>query len=233
VCALLSGTAHTGRELARHVSVAPSTASEHLSQLVAAGLVTVAAQGRHRYFRLAGQHVAQLLESMMISPSDAATPIAVRPIPSGLAFARSCYDHLAGELGVRLCDRLIALDVVRVTGGVATITDTGRQLLAGLDIPAHLLADARPRPDIPAHLLADARPRPGVEGITGGSRPAVRTCLDWSQRRHHLAGAVGARLLETMLERRWLYRSRQRRRELRLSDLGRRELRARFGVETP
>jgi DNA-binding transcriptional ArsR family regulator len=207
VCALLSGTAHTGRELARHVSVAPSTASEHLSQLVAAGLVTVEAQGRHRYFRLAGQHVAQLLESMMIRPSDAATPIAVRPIPSGLAFARSCYDHLAGELGVRLCDRLIALDVVRVTGGVATITDTGRQLLADLDIPA--------------------------QGTAGGSRPAVRTCLDWSQRRHHLAGAVGARLLETMLERRWLYRSRQRRRELRLSDLGRRELRARFGVETP
>jgi DNA-binding transcriptional ArsR family regulator len=201
-CALLSGTAHTGGELARHVGVAPSTASEHLSHLVDAGLIAVDAQGRHRYFRLAGPQVAQLLEAMMITPADA-TPIAVRPIPSGLAFARSCYDHLAGELGVRVCDRLIALELVRVTGNVATVTDTGRQRLAGV----------------------------GVEVTASGSRPAVRTCLDWSQRRHHLAGAVGARLLDAMLERRWLYRSRQRRRELRLTELGRRELDARFGVD--
>jgi DNA-binding transcriptional ArsR family regulator len=203
MCALLSGTAHTGRELARHVAIAPSTASEHLSRLVTAGLVTVETQGRHRYFRLAGPTVAELLERMMISTGDA-TPAAVPRVPSGLAFARSCYDHLAGELGVRLCDRLLAVDAIRMTDDTATLTDGGRDLLAGL----------------------------GVDGSVRGGRPAVRLCLDWSQRRHHLAGAVGARLLEAMLERRWLYRRRERRRELRLSDDGRRDLPTYLGVET-
>jgi DNA-binding transcriptional ArsR family regulator len=205
VCALLSGTAHTGRELARHVAVAPSTASEHLSQLVDAGLVTVEAQGRHRYFRLAGHQVAELVETMMVRPPDVA-PAAVPTVPSGLAFARSCYDHLAGELGVRLCDRLTGLGAIRVADGTAAVTDTGRALLAEHGIP--------------------------VADRAGGGRPAVRLCLDWSQRRHHLAGAVGARLLDVMLERRWLYRSRHRRRELRLTDDGRRALHTSLGVDT-
>ena len=213
VCALLSGTAHTGRELARHVSVAPSTASEHLTHLVAAGLVAVEVQGRHRYFRLAGQQVAQLLESMMTPPS--VSPVAAPRVPPGLAFARSCYDHLAGELGVRLYDRLVALDVVRVTVDGVTVTDSGWELLTRLGLP------------VPA-----AGAGPGLDAAADGRRPAARTCLDWSQRRLHLGGAVGARLLETMLERRWVYRSRQRRRELRLTDVGRSELDAWFGVRT-
>lgn len=202
ICALLSGTAHTGRELARHVAVAPSTASEHLRQLVAAGLVSVETQGRHRYFRLAGCHVAELLEAMMATGPEMA-PAATPSVPSGLAFARSCYDHLAGALGVRLCDRLVELDAVRLTDDGATLTDTGRALLAGV----------------------------GITSLNGRGRPAVRTCLDWSQRRHHLGGRVGAGLLEMMLERRWLYRNPRRRRELRLADRGRRELRAAFGIE--
>jgi DNA-binding transcriptional ArsR family regulator len=214
VCALLSGTAHTGRELARHVAVAPSTASEHLSQLVAAGLVTVETQGRHRYFRLAGRHVADLLEAMMATGPEMATgpqmatgpsitPVAPPSVPSGLAFARSCYDHLAGALGVQLCDRLVELDAVRLTGEGATLTDSGRALLAGV----------------------------GITTPNGRGRPVVRTCLDWSQRRHHLGGRVGADLLAMMLERQWLYRNSRRRRELRLADTGRRELRTSFGIE--
>jgi DNA-binding transcriptional ArsR family regulator len=209
VCALLSGTAHTGRELARHVAVAPSTASEHLSHLVAAGLVTVETQGRHRYFRLAGRHVADLLEAMMatgpgVTHADARiAPVATPSLPSGLAFARSCYDHLAGALGVRLCDRLVELDAVRLTGEGATLTESGRALLAGV----------------------------GIDTPNGRGRPVVRTCLDWSQRRHHLGGRVGADLLAMMLERRWVYRNPQRRRELRLADTGRRELRTSFGIE--
>jgi hypothetical protein len=165
--------------------------------------VTVEAQGRHRYFRLAGHHVAELLETMMIVPSDVA-PVAMPALPAGLAFARSCYDHLAGELGVRLCDRFVALDAVRVTADGAVVTDSGRELLACL----------------------------GIDATSDLGRPAVRPCLDWSQRRHHLGGAVPASLLTTMLDRRWLHRSRHRRRELRLSDAGRHELRTRFGVET-
>src|SRR5688500_7346603 len=97
VTALMGGTAHTGTELARHVGIAPSTASEHLGVLVDAGLVAVEAQGRRRYFRLAGAEVATLVESMV-----ATAPMPVpRPDAGRLAAARACYDHLAGELGVR------------------------------------------------------------------------------------------------------------------------------------
>ena len=199
-CALLSGTAHTGRELARHVGIAPSTASEHLGHLLAAGLIAVEAQGRHRYYRLAGRQIADLLETMMVAP---ATTAPLPAVPSGLAFARSCYDHLAGELGVRLHDRFIALGAIAVTAEGATLTATGRDLLAKMDV--------------------------GVE--RSRTRPAVRQCLDWSQRRHHLAGTVGAGLLAAMSDRRWIYPSATRTRELRLSEAGRRGLRVHLGME--
>lgn len=201
-CALLSGTAHTGRELARHLKVAPSTASEHLGQLTAAGLVHVERQGRHRYYRLAGPEVADLLETLMAVPPDVA-PVATPALPAGLAFARSCYDHLAGELGVGVYDGLVTLDAIRVGSGAAALTGSGRDLLGALGIA------------LPARA----------------TRPAVRPCLDWSQRRHHLAGTVGAALLDVLLTRRWLHRNPHRRRELRLTDTGRRQLRAHLGME--
>jgi DNA-binding transcriptional ArsR family regulator len=199
-CALLSGTAHTGRELARHVGIAPSTASEHLGHLLAVGLIAVEVQGRHRYYRLAGREIADLLETMMVVP---ATTAPLPAVPSGLAFARSCYDHLAGELGVRLHDRFVALGAIAVTTDGATLTATGRDLLAEMEV--------------------------GVEHSR--TRPAVRQCLDWSQRRHHLAGAVGARLLAAMTDRRWVYRNGNRLRELRLSEAGRRGLHTHLGIE--
>lgn len=202
VCALLSGTAHTSQELARHAAVTPSTASGHLGQLLAAGLVTVEAQGRHRYFRLADGDVAKMVETMVAVASDVA-PVATPTAPSGLAFARSCYDHLAGALGVRLYDRFIELDAIRVTSDSAMVTPSGRALLADI----------------------------GIDVVRGSGRPVVRACLDWSQRRHHMAGVVGARLLAAMLERRWLYRSAHRRRELRLAETGRHALHAHFGLE--
>ena len=202
VTALMGGTAHTGTELARHVGIAPSTASEHLGVLVDAGLVAVEAQGRHRYFRLAGAEVATLVESMV------ATAPMPAPLPSSagrLGIARTCYDHLAGELGVRVFDRLVELGAVEADGDGAALTGTGRHLFAGL----------------------------GVELPTTSSRPVVRTCLDWTQRRHHLGGAAGARLLSTMLARGWLRRSAREARRLEITATGRRSLADELGIDVP
>lgn len=201
VTALMDGTAHTGSELARHVGIAPSTASEHLGVLVDAGLVAVEAQGRHRYFRLADADVATLVESMV---ATAPMP-APRPSAGYLDIARTCYDHLAGELGVRVFDRLVEMGAVETDGDGAVLTGTGRDLLAGL----------------------------GVEPSTTSSRPAVRTCLDWTERRHHLGGTAGARLLSTMLARGWLRRSAREARRLDITAAGRRSLADELGIEAP
>ena len=163
----------TTGELARHTGVATSTASEHVGRLLDAGLVVVEAQGRHRYVRLAGPEVARLVEAMAAAPGPATLP----RVPAALAFARSCYDHLAGELGVRLCARL--------TGGTPSLTSDGVAALAAL-------------------------------GVADDGLP-VRTCLDWSQRRPHVGGPLGARLLATSSTGGWLTRHPTRRRELRLS----------------
>ena len=163
LCALMSGTAHTCSELASHVGVAPSTASEHLGRLLDAGLVTSRPQGRSRYFALAGPEIADLLERLL----EALPPVAPAPtpaVPARLAYARSCYDHLAGELGVRVHDRLVERGhLVEADTGVA-VTESGRDWLGGL----------------------------GVTLDSSTRRPPARSCLDWTQRRSHLGGAIGA-----------------------------------------
>ena len=189
VCALMGGTAHTTTELARHAGVAPSTASEHVGRLVDAGLVVVYPQGRHRYVRLAGPAVAGAVEALAAVPLPPTGPAPLPRVPAGLAFARSCYDHLAGELGVGLCDRL--------TGGGDRVTPDGAAVLARLGVD-------------------DGHP--------------VRTCLDWSQRRSHLGGPLGRRLLDRLLDDRWLTRHPTRRRELRLTARGRAGLLTEIGV---
>lgn len=209
VTALMGGTAHTGRELARHVGVAASTASEHLGMLVDTGLVAVEAQGRHRFFRLASPDVASLVETLLEASItiEPLTPTVTRRNHS-LAYARACYDHLAGELGVQLYDRLVALGALAVDGdgdtGSIALTPAGEALCDRLDI------------------ARTAKPR---------KRPLVRTCLDWTQRRHHLAGELGATMLSTMIERGWIRRVPAHPRELRLTDAGRRALSTHLGVE--
>jgi DNA-binding transcriptional ArsR family regulator len=190
VCALMGGTAHTTTELARHAGVAPSTASEHVGRLVDAGLVVVHAQGRHRYVRLTGPAVAGVVEALAAVPLPPTGPAPLPRVPAGLAVARSCYDHLAGELGVGLCDRL--------TGGGDRVTPDGAAVLARL-------------------------------GVTDDGHP-VRTCLDWSQRRPHLGGPLGRRLLDRLLDDRWLTRHPTRPRELRLTARGRAGLLTEIGV---
>ncbi|MFF4288235.1 ArsR/SmtB family transcription factor [Streptomyces sp. NPDC001633] len=181
--ALLDGRAWTAGELAAYAQVAPSTASEHLTRLTEGGLLVERRQGRHRYLQLAGPHVAELLESLTahLDPPQGA-PRGLRAVSASAALARgrTCYDHLAGRLGVAITDAMTARGLVDQDGGFA-LTDAGRD------------------------WFTDAL---GVEpaDLRTGRRPQARGCLDWTERRNHLAGTAGARLCDRLLDRRWVRR---------------------------
>jgi len=166
--ALLSGQALTASELAGEGGVSKSTASAHLARLETGGLIVQTKEGRHRYFRLSGSDVAEVLESLMSLSARAGRP-RTRPGPKEpeLRDARVCYDHLAGTLGVRALDSLAARDLVVRDGETLAVTEAGRAFFSDL----------------------------GILPEAGGRRPECRACLDWSERRHHLAGGFGAGLL--------------------------------------
>lgn len=181
LCVLMDGRAHTGGELARHVDVSPSTASEHLSKLLDAALVCVEAQGRHRYFRLADQQTAEVLE-LLGAVSTPITPSRSRTA-ARLSYARSCYDHLAGEVAANIYDHLIDTKFLTVDDGHAKLTDAGHVFFDGLGVD--------------------------VDATLASKRPTARPCLDWTERRNHLAGSLGAALFDTMLARKWIRRGSQ------------------------
>ncbi|MDO9471521.1 MAG: helix-turn-helix transcriptional regulator [Caulobacter sp.] len=175
--ALLAGQALTAGELAREAGVAPQTASGHLARLETGGLVTVRRQGRHAYFALSGEDVAAVLEGLMgLAARTGHARTRPGPKEPALRRARVCYDHLAGDLGVAMLDGLIAAG--RITGeDDLMLTPAGAAFVAGLGIE-------------PA-------------GLAGGRRPVCRRCLDWSVRRSHLAGALGAALLARIYAAGW------------------------------
>jgi DNA-binding transcriptional ArsR family regulator len=183
--ALLDGRAWTASELAAQLAVSPSTASEHISQLVAAGVLAERRQGRHRYLQLAGVEVAELLEGLaarMDHGADRPRSLRTARTKRALARARTCYDHLAGSLGVAITDAMLDRDLLRERGGLA-LTELGRDWLV-----ARLGADR-------AQLDA-----------TG--RPLVRACLDWTERRTHVAGLTGSIIHRRCTELGWLERRR-------------------------
>jgi len=174
--ALLGGRALPATELARVADVAPSTASAHLAKLAEAGLIAVEPNGRHRYHRLAGDEVAHALEVLStIAPPLEITTLRAANRAGAERHARSCYDHLAGELGVALTDRLIDL--------------------GALESDSLALRDAKPLTAVGIH----------AEQLTG-RRPLTRACLDWTERRPHVAGQVGAAILTALLDLRWIKR---------------------------
>ncbi|MCF3129949.1 ArsR/SmtB family transcription factor [Streptomyces olivochromogenes] len=179
--ALLDGRAWTAGELARHAGVAPSTLSEHLGKLVAGGLLTEERQGRHRYVRLADTRVAQLVEDLaaQADPGTARPPRTLREAGAGSAMARgrTCYDHLAGRLGIALTDALTARGLLRQDTGFA-LTDAGVDWFGSVGI--------------------------GLDRAT--RRPLARACLDWTERRPHLAGVAGAALCRHALDAGWCVR---------------------------
>lgn len=175
--ALMDGRALTATELAGLGGITKQTASSHLAKLVDGEVLTVEAQGRHRYFRLAGPHVASLLEALMVFSSDAAPPLRTGPRDPALRKARICYDHLAGEMGVRLFERMQADHWL---ADDLTVTDRGNNKLAEIGL--------------------------NLGNLPPSNRRLCRACLDWSQRRQHLAGRMGKVILDRVLALSWARR---------------------------
>jgi len=204
--ALLAGRALTATELAAVAGVTKQTVSAHLAKLVDARLLAVEAQGRHRYFRLAGSDVARLLESLMgIAFRTGAVRLVTGPREPALRKARVCYDHLAGELGVLAYDGLVGRGWLADRAGSLFLTNAGADGLAAFGIDPALAASER--------------------------RTFCRPCLDWGERRHHLGGALGAALLDRLYALRWARRAADSRVVV-FTPRGEQALRAQFGPGT-
>jgi DNA-binding transcriptional ArsR family regulator len=202
---LLDGRARTSTELAAVADVGPSTASVHLARLRQQQLVTAVAQGKHRYYRLQSADVAAALEALAVVAGATRKPF-VPTTPPRLRFARSCYDHMAGSLAIALHDRLMKMNwLSRIDAQTYTVTRNGTLELHRLGVEVGSLRTQR--------------------------RRFAFGCLDWSERRPHVGGAVGAALLQLALSRRWLVADLDSR-ALALTKKGHREFSARFGIST-
>lgn len=219
--ALVDGRAQPASRLAQEAGVAASTASEHLSRLVKARLLTVQSWGRHRYYRLAGPQVASAVETLArLAPVPAVRSLRGSERLTCLRVVRTCYDHLAGRAGVALMAAWLREGIL--TGGDGCFhpeTVRGDRLCApGRDLDYRVTTQGERR------LRAF-----GVDSRPGGRPLTVRYCVDWSEQRHHLAGGLGAALLSRLLELDWLRRAPQGR-ALTVTADGRRGLDAVFGV---
>jgi len=204
LASMMDGRAYTASELAHVAGVTPSTASGHLAKLLQAGLLAVERQGRHRYYRLAGPRVAAALESLMaLAVSTAPRHRPTGPRDAAMRRARTCYDHLAGELGVALTWRLVEMGYLAAEEGRFRPTDEGQAALGRFGIDLGALGRLR--------------------------RPLARACLDWSERRPHLAGALGAALLDAIEARGWIARAANSR-TVKLTSAGRHGLARDFGL---
>lgn len=176
--ALMGGKALTATELAIEAEITPQTASSHLNKLVAGQLLVVRKQGRHKYFQLEGPDVAELLEKLLNITSKVTLPnIATGPSDLKLRRARVCYDHLAGELSVALYDSLVSNNYIMGKNSETFITEAGRDFFKGIGIDFN-------------HL-------------TKSKRPFCKSCLDWSERRNHLAGSLGQWILNDIIKKGW------------------------------
>ncbi len=197
--ALLSGRALAAGELARVAGVSRPTASEHLRRLLDGNLVEVVSQGRHRYYRLAGPHVANALEALAhLGPPAPVATLRQANAARALAFARTCYDHLAGTCGVALLDALLANEWLCDHDGGYGVTSAGDRELVALGIDVGAARSAR--------------------------RTFARPCLDWTVRRHHLAGSLGAAITTRLLDLDWFTHRTRDGRGLRITDTGRSRL---------
>ena len=180
--ALLSGRALTASELAQEAGITPQTASSHLAKLEAGGLIEPEKQGRHRYYRLTDPDVASVLESLAgLAARAGHMRVRTGPKDPALRRARVCYDHLAGDLGVQMLESMKAQKLVRQKKQDIELTPEGERFLE---------KNLQISPDMLAH------PR----------RPVCKACLDWSERRHHLAGTLGAALMARFTELKWAAR---------------------------
>ena len=206
LCSLMDGHARTSTELATIAEVSASTASAHLARLKELALVRLHVQGRHRYYSLADKRVAQALEALMVISQNAAPTFSPRT-PDRLQFARTCYDHMAGTLAVLMHDRMLEAGwLVATDDEDYQLSEQGEGAFEGLGIEVKALALLRRRFACP--------------------------CLDWSMRRPHLGGALGAALLQTAIKRKWVTQDLDSR-ALALTAVGRKAISSRFDVELP
>lgn len=204
LAALMGGQALTAGELARHAGVAAPTASGHLAKLADAELVAVEKQGRHRYYRLATAEIAHAIHALMaVAATGPKRHHPVGPRDEALRLARTCYDHMAGRLAIAVTDSLHAGGHVTLSDGVGLVTEEGWRLLRSFGIV--------------------------LEPDAGSRRPLCRTCLDWSERRPHLAGRLGAALLDRVLDLGWVARQPETR-ALRVTRSGEAGFTATFGL---
>jgi DNA-binding transcriptional ArsR family regulator len=221
--ALGDGRALPASVLADEAGVAASTASAHLSKLVKGGMLTVERHGRHRYFRVSGPAVAELLEALArVSPAAPVRSLRQGTRAQAVRFARTCYDHLAGMLGTELMSAMIEQKLLAGGDGTFDPESSGDDRLSapGVDVDYHLTDEG----------IAFFRSLGVDPEALPGRRPLIRYCIDWSEQRHHLAGALGAALAERLFELGWVSRARSGR-AVRVSAEGYEGLRATFGVE--
>ena len=209
--ALMDGRALTATELANVAGITPQTASGHLMQMTRAGLLAMERQGRHRYHQLASRHVAELLENLMQVATRADIAHARRPVTGpkdpDMRMARTCYDHIAGRLGVTIADSLARQGFVELAEDAGVVTDAGAQFLDKIGVGF------------------DPSPGAGKK-----NRLVCRPCLDWSERRPHLAGRLGVALCHHCIASGWV-RKRSASRVLDITPAGDQALRRLFGFE--
>jgi len=206
LAALMSGQALTSSELASLAHISRSTASGHLGKLVAARLLAVSQKRRNRYYRIASPLVAKMLESIK-AVAAIETPARHRPYSAqddALRFARTCYDHLAGRLGVAIADALVARRFIVLTDDGGAVTSAGARFLTKFGVD--------------------------LERKSAGRRIFCRACLDWSERRYHVAGFIGAEIWRRCFELGWVTRQRDSR-AVRVTTIGLRGLRDTLGVK--
>lgn len=198
---LMEGRALTAKELAYGAHVEPATATQHLRRLLEGGLVSVKMQGRHKYFRLASPVVAELMELLMVLAPDQKTRAPSPRVEEPLRRGRICYDHLAGELGIGITEGLVKQGILRKDVDSFTLTKRGADWFGefGIDVEA-------------ARTLR---------------RKFAATCLDWTERRDHLGGALGAALAERLVDLGWIARKRNSR-AVSVTETGRRHLAEQF-----
>ena len=183
---LLDGKAYTATELAIAAETSASNISMHLTRLLNAGLLKVASQGRHRYYAFSGKEVAYAIEALAaLMPFDTKKRLTEKEEVPALRQARTCYDHLAGKTGVAVTEALVKQKIIVATGSDFELSKKGEQWFLALGIDSGLLAQQR--------------------------RSFVRPCLDWSERKHHLAGSLAAAFLDKMLKEDWLRKSKDSR----------------------
>lgn len=182
LCALMDGRAHTATELSLVADISPSTASGHLSKLQDQAWIRCIPQGRHRYYTLADDEIAGLIETLLGAAQRARSPMRT-PTPDALRHARTCYHHAAGEFAVEMLDKMLANRWLTpsLDAGAYTLSEAGRVAFAQIGLDDETL-----------------------QARTRGRRHFAKPCLDWSERRAHLGGGLGAALLEVLVARRWV-----------------------------